>query len=57
MVVGSLGENCPDIMPGSERGSTADLPPQRGEEMGDLGERKCEDELLIQKSLSQSLWF
>ncbi|KAF1379252.1 hypothetical protein PFLUV_G00174150 [Perca fluviatilis] len=39
MVVGSLGENCPDIMPGSERGSTADLPPQRGEEMGDLGEQ------------------
>ncbi|XP_031176576.1 GTPase IMAP family member 7 isoform X2 [Sander lucioperca] len=36
MVVGSLGENCPDIMPGSERGNTADLPPQRGEQMEPL---------------------
>ncbi|TDH02665.1 hypothetical protein EPR50_G00155160 [Perca flavescens] len=37
MVVGRLGENCPDSMPGSERGNTADLPAQRGEEHEDQG--------------------
>ncbi|XP_078126577.1 GTPase IMAP family member 8-like [Sander vitreus] len=38
-VVGSLGENCPDIMSGSEHVSTADLPAQCGEEQWDLGEQ------------------
>ncbi|XP_032392999.1 GTPase IMAP family member 4 [Etheostoma spectabile] len=39
MVIGSLGQNCPD-MPGGEQGSTAGLPPQREEEQWDLGEQK-----------------